>query len=335
MKEFPTRFPTEGVPRFGRLQTSVSSTLPLNIDFTALEDGALPSPLVGSTWSIVGGKAVNTPSKSSDIVANGSMETGNPPTGWAVQGTPTIYEQSAAQAYDGVNSLHVVANAATQGGKQTITPIDGEFYDISVRRYRVSGTSQVVFTGAFATNLSSSGFTGTWAEFNATEAAASSSADIYLRMTGGAGESYFDAAKVRLLPKADIMALIDAQRADASVQGAWTITANYQAGVVARVDNASSPQNLIRCYHNRTNLIVRKLVNGVWSAPLLNTPATYAAGAKVRLDCSGVTVKAYYNDVQVGSDLTVSDASIVNNTLHGLLSSNAANLCASLAVSPL
>ncbi len=95
------------------------------------------------------------------------------------------------------------------------------------------------------------------------------------------------------------------------IEAAWTITARTQAGV-AIVDNPINPTCGIVCYHNGTSLVVDKFTTPTtWTNVLTPTAATYGAGRKVELHRNGSLVRAWYNDVQIGADLTVSDTNIL------------------------
>lgn len=113
--------------------------------------------------------------------------------------------------------------------------------------------------------------------------------------------------------------------ADCDLSVAVTRTAGTQAGLCARLDSAATPANFIIAYETGAGRVkVDKCVAGVYTN-IIDGAVTYAAGRVLRLVCSGNNVSVYYNGVQVGSTVTVSDAGIVSNTRHGLFSTYAAN----------
>jgi hypothetical protein len=112
---------------------------------------------------------------------------------------------------------------------------------------------------------------------------------------------------------------------------AWQ--AGTVAGVSARIDSASNPQNGIVAYLQEqassqsrfVNVVVDKIVGGTWSNVYRSSALTYVDGAQLELHLDGTTVNVWWNNTQYGGDLTVSNAGILNNKLHGLFASNPAN----------
>lgn len=48
--------------------------LPYLINFATLPDGALPNPWTGATWSISGGRLINTPTLNGELLTDGALE---------------------------------------------------------------------------------------------------------------------------------------------------------------------------------------------------------------------------------------------------------------------
>ena len=76
----------------------------------------------------------------SEIVYNGGMEVGTPPTGWIADSSPEVFERSAVRKHSGSYSLHVVDSTpslagAYQWGGFTV----GKSYKLSFWYYLVSG----------------------------------------------------------------------------------------------------------------------------------------------------------------------------------------------------
>ncbi len=100
----------------------------------------------------------------------------------------------------------------------------------------------------------------------------------------------------------------------------WTIVLGARAGVIACADSKTNPQNFVIATCDGTNVYASKCVGGSYTS-LFTLAATYVAGAAVEIRRLVGTDKfqIWYNGAQVGSDQTVSDAGIVNNTLWGWL----------------
>mgnify|MGYP002075566857 CR=1 FL=1 len=113
-------------------------SLPLNIDFNTLEDGPLPAPLTGTTWTVSGGRAVNTPTAGENVLTGGDMED-DPVTYWPATGTPATREKSDAQAHGGTYSLHLVTDGVNEGVSKNIAATPGRFYRFSSFLRRASG----------------------------------------------------------------------------------------------------------------------------------------------------------------------------------------------------
>ncbi len=76
----------------------------------------------------------------SELVTNGGMETGNPPTSWSATETPETFERSAVQKHSGTYSARVVESTGSYGGFcQPISKVAGRLYEASFWYYLVSG----------------------------------------------------------------------------------------------------------------------------------------------------------------------------------------------------
>jgi len=97
-----------------------------------------------------------------------------------------------------------------------------------------------------------------------------------------------------------------------------TLDAAKMGGVAACWDSASSPANGVVAYYNRTDakVYLDKYVAGVLTNQFA-TAATYSAGATLTLRRVGNVFYVEYNNVAIGN-ATISDAGIINNTLHGV-----------------
>lgn len=104
-----------------------------------------------------------------------------------------------------------------------------------------------------------------------------------------------------------------------------------QVGIAVNIDSPSNPQNMVICYTDGTKIYLDKLVGGTWTN-VLNSAITYAAGKKIKITKSGTTYKVFYGGAQVGEDQAISDAGVVNNTLHMQFSSYERNRFGSFMV---
>ncbi len=111
------------------------------------------------------------------------------------------------------------------------------------------------------------------------------------------------------------------------------------AGLVLCLDDKDSPANFIQIYYNRplSKIEAWKCVAGSYTN-LINTTATYSAGAQLRaiLDYDStedeLKLKVYYNGALIDSEQTIDNAGIAGNTRHGIMSTSTEAACGMLAV---
>ncbi len=79
-----------------------------------------------------------------EIIANGIMEIGNPPTGWDPINTPETFEQSTLHTHSGSYSLHLVDTVGDNASaQQALSKTAGRQYALSVWYYLISGQFKV------------------------------------------------------------------------------------------------------------------------------------------------------------------------------------------------
>ncbi len=134
----------------------------------------------------------------------------------------------------------------------------------------------------------------------------------------------------------DDLSLVEMTTAELIASRAWgasptltaqvgaTIPVGVMGGLVVDLDSPSNPQNYVFCIAQRSLWYQAfKVVAGV--PTLLFTASIfspYADGRIIKIAKSGTTYKFYYNNVQVGTDQTISDAAIINNTHHGMFATH-------------
>lgn len=311
----------------GNEDSATTADLVLTFTFSEYADGALPAGLAGATWAISGGKAINTPSLGSELLTNGNMETGSPPTGWSTTGAITSV---ADERTGGAGSTSLNLNNNGTIGRivyQTQTSANHKWHVFNAWGKGISGKRLAIniSNGAFtALNDSGRAAYADWA--NLIISARSNSTSTMALMGGdtssGTDECRMDDASLKAVDDAALFATLDAGFADATCRANGITQAQYtQFGVVLNLDSASSPANFVVGYYHRGQGKVRldKCVAGVYTN-LVDVTTTYVAGSEVKVVKSGTTYQIFYNDVQKGTDQTISDAGIVDNTMHGLFS---------------
>lgn len=296
-------------------------------DFSTFSDGSLPSPFVGSTWTIATGAALNTPTEGSNIAIYGDGET---EVGWATYGgAPSTSERSTEQVHGGTYSRKIITDAAGKGlysgVSEAITA--GRFYKESGYLYVSSGaaTLNAPFYGTFLSIGSHNA--ASWKQITATGRASGTPNNYFATAsTGGGAAWYIDDVTIKQLT--NLMALIRSSFSLAKAKATFTIAIGENGGVVLCADTNLNPTSYVVGYVQRlvsgTNFITEKFVAGTFTV-VASTAITYSAGAPVELrHISANTFQTWYNNVQVGTDITISDAQIISNKCHGLFSGGGA-----------
>jgi hypothetical protein len=110
---------------------------------------------------------------------------------------------------------------------------------------------------------------------------------------------------------------------DLVVRGAVTndgTLQNYSTGVFCCLDSMSNPQNYVYAVVDKLSNLDAKLVKVVNGTPtvLIAADIAYVAGGLITIERVGNVFQLWYNGVQVGTNQTISDATIVNNSIHGI-----------------
>ena len=145
------------------------------------------------------------------------------------------------------------------------------------------------------------------------------SLNVYFRRYSGATNVTIDNLLIKPLTLSSLIAMRNYGTPNIASFGAPVVVpAGYQNGVIGW----ATPDYLngIWAYHNRTNILLEKCVNGVYTT-LINTAAAYADNRLPTIvRVNPTTYQVWYNGVQVEANQTISDAGIINNTWFSLFS---------------
>ena len=302
---------------FIKIPTSTWLPTPLAYDtFTATgsattetvgPDGQTTPALSWTGGTKSGGKMSIIPALGSELVINGGFDSDTSwikGSGWTISGG--------------------VANYSNLNGNLTQTlPLSvGTWYLTSVSK--VSGLSgePEVFTGGSYLGSLSNGVTKT-------AVGRASSTDIIIASYTWSNAGSIDNVSVKPIALSSLFSTVPSSDADVIADTNVTLTAGTQAGLVLNLDSTSSPANFVIAYHDGTSIFLDKNVGGTYTN-LIKTAVTYVPGATLRVityhsDANTLKVRVYYNNALVGSEQTITDASIINNTNHGLFSTYAGN----------
>lgn len=274
-----------------------------------------------TTWRTASGRVLNTPTVGSDTVTNGSFT--SDVTGWTASSS-TLTSETGGQSG---NCLQILNSSATQGhAYQAQTTVLGTWYRQSF--YQKNGTTTGIFrvgTTALGSDVAAGGTLNnasfgtqtilSWRALATTIYTRFSTSTLVLSDT-----TLFDEIVVTPLTTAEIFRSLTASTANvlAGVE-MFGFAAGTQSGLALNLDSASNPQNFVIVYHNGSSVVVDKCVAGTYTS-LATTAAAYSSGARLMVRKSGTAYRIYYNNALIGSELTISDAGIISNTLHGLFS---------------
>lgn len=277
-------------------------------DFGAVQGGIMSfgGPWYAPTWSYnpATGIWTNTPTLGAELVTDGDMEAAGV-AAWSLTGTATI-SKNAVTPISGLQDLNIVCLADFDGCSQSITGPRYQWYKCSFIGRKNSGAGfGRVQTGAvggqqmFNSALDITALTNNSASF------------IFVPMTGAlnilavsgrtaAVNFNVDNLSVKQLSGPTLFAARNfGQQVPFAVNA--TFAAGYCAGVVARLDNPANPLNYVLCWHDRINLHLDMVINGVVTS-LVNAAAAYVAGAKIAIVWNDAnTAQAKYNEVNIGA----------------------------------
>lgn len=291
------------------------------------------------------------PTLGAELLINGGFENGNPPESWepySVGNATLSTEDGSRPGSDGARVLRVTmpSSANTTASAKQVLPaiaagtwvrLDGWGNNINcdVGVYlSFSGFTPAAFP-AFAPSAAENAVVG-WRRTYACTVRATGAAATFVpairdnqKRIGSA--ALFDDLSARPITLASTMLTENTPSADVDFSALTTWLYPVSAhGLVARVDSDTDPRNFIVAYMCVGSALARKIiidkcVNGVYTNLYsANQPLTEPL-KELRLACVGTSVALYFNGTQVGSTLTVADASIVDNTRHGLFSTHESN----------
>jgi hypothetical protein len=288
-------------------------------DLFARADGDPGEPWHSSaSWAIVGGKLVCTPTYGGEKIVNGGFD------------ADTDWDHPAGSSISG-GLLKYAAVAAYGGAKTTVNPgwsknkwykFEWDIANWSVGTCGIGdGVDYPVSVGYGSTGDGHRRFV--MPELNN---------PLYLRLvTGVIGTYDWDNLSMMEIDLASMLLGMTPSVPNVRIMSYWSVAVGRPAGVCLNLDDEDNPQNLVVGYHDRLLAGLYKCVGGVWTS-LIKTFVTYVDGAAIEVRKSGTTYQLFYNGTQVGTNQTIADVGIINNSLHGLFSSDAGNQCSGFGI---
>jgi len=307
--------------------------VPYTIDFTELSDGALPPGLTGATWAISSGAAINTPTLGNELILDGDIETAIAGK-WYDNGTATTFEQSSEQAHSGTYSLKTISDALNEGPRQVLSVAQWNWYSIQGWVWLTSGSFRLGDqNGRIVNPPNVDAPTGEWGKWIQTGWAAVAG-NIYAGALSRTAVSqfYIDDFSWKQITVPATMAASLPHSQTSNVIASITATIAPYAWIGLWICQDEAKTNGIMALSNGVQAALLKMVDGTLSQVIVPTAAAIGAGLEVRK--SGSTVKLFSNSIQVGTDQTISDTSIIGNTIHGPMNTHPDNKLLTLSVLP-
>lgn len=316
------------------------SLLPYQANFAALPDGSLPAVFTGGTWTIVGGVVINTLGMATNRLTDGGYENWTTPTNltsWteSLAGT-SIVTEDLVEMRSGSKCARYDVDASNSLVTATQVPAaiaigDWVLGRVWMKSSAASGKSANLRLNAWLNEDNNHPLTNVYAEYlGSSLTRVTAGANFGARQSSAASSSiYVDDASFYILDKTAVHATADFGQADVTVKANWTCIPGALAGVIMNLDSTSNPLNYVVLVVDASQgqTFLWKVINGVPATTVQLGAITYVAGAAVELRKSGTTYQVYYNSIKVGTDQTISDAGIISNTRHGMLSVYSGNQC--------
>lgn len=320
---FPSQLPFGGG---GLIRQSVYS-----LDFSNMPNGSLPVNWYAPSWAISGGKVINTPDAGSELLTNGNMETGNPPTGWTAGGTATLSGAADERTGGaGVQSLNVVRGGSASESVAVKSTSGGQIGWYRGEAWVKNLTADLLYMINPMWSASSTALT--WAKLVTTRLITpAGSITATMRMVGASTEEgRYDDVSIKKITVADLFATLDQGLSDFNMvlPAMPDLAQGTQAGAVVCLDNAASPAGYVAVFYSNnqavpsTTIDVVSFFGGTYTT-LSSSSVSYGASKYISLKKTGDQLTVFYGSAdfgtQIGSVVTI-PAGLKNNTRHGLFS---------------
>ncbi len=287
---------------------------------SGLGSGGSSIVMSGTTWSVSAGKGINTPATGSEILQNAGFEgtyTGGIAPNWSAYQTPTTTTQETSTIHSGSSAQRFTGNSVEDGITQSVSlTTAGNWYTTSIWFYGITGTFgfEVFETSSLAVFASTVSATkNAWTKLTLTFRRANTGGNTH-RFVGynAAGESIIDDASIKQLTFSSLLSLHTSSTADVFSGIDITVVSGTQVGLALNWDSSSNPQNGVLVYFDGTNCKIDKCVAGMWT----NVLSSAATVSRLIVGKIASSYRVYTPTALIGS-VTIADAGIINNTLHG------------------
>ena len=301
-----------------------------------------------NTWAVAGGAVSNTPSVGAELVTNGNMETGDPPSSWA-SGASGVLDGVADERTggSGTQSMSVVNGAVSAGRcQQSFPQPSGTWILFSGWGRRAVGINNPVLrvrntnggTIAYAITLATTTswtfgvmtarlLTGT--SFLGVEASSSTASDEFR-----ADDVSGTALTLSTLFRSLLLSTPDVYRRARVV----SLTAGTQAGIVIRLDSAATPTQGIIVYFDGAGNIGCEEFTGTTTYTALFTAVVkaFTASDSLIVHAMGTAIRIYHETAAgVQTLIGTGTTTVTTGNLHGIFSTFSGNTLDNLVTYPI
>jgi hypothetical protein len=275
----------------------------------------------GSTWSVSEGKMKNTPTVGATLWDTGADTFESGIYGWVQYGNNTVENDNGKLKITYVDNASGAYNSLVEAGDLTAPLTIGQWYkltaDMMTARTGQGDTFQIM-DGSIILNMAWV-TSNTMTPYNISFRTLSANGGrVYPSAMATGDVFYIDNISLKPLTLSELVNTVQTSTQDV-IATINTPTLRYNGawgGVALNVDSATNPQNMVIGITNTYMARLTKMVNGVWTE-VISGDITWVPNAELRVIKDGTTYRLYYNNALVGT-ATISDASIINNTRHGL-----------------
>jgi hypothetical protein len=272
-------------------------------------DGALSGwDYTNSAWTVASNRAIATPTLGAELFANGTFAADTnwtKGTGWTIgSGVATHASGTASNITQAVLSV-------------------GSWYRYSWDYSKTSGLNFAAYFGLNSTSLGQGPNRTASGSYIDTGRCFSTTAGGVRAQNTAVGT--LDNFSGKQITASDMLASKSFTSISVTTTASVLVSAGKQVGIVTNLDSASSPANYIMFYLDGTNAILEKCVGGTYTT--IATTALAVTGEnslQVVTTRSGgnLLIDTLCNGAVVGTQQTITDAGIIDNTRHGIIASD-------------
>ncbi len=296
-------------------------------DFRKMADGALVGfDYTNSSQAVVSGKLKATPTYGAELFSNGDFA------------TDTVWNKGAGYVISGGVAQHTGSTTGnlTQSVALSLNSWARIGFDLS---NNLTGGNLFSYTGVNGSEFFSACPDGSYAVV-----ARITSTTVAGFRASGSDASIIDNASCKVPVLSDLFTTKDYGYRSYTGQVHGKMKNGSPFGIVSHLDSYTNPQNFIIAYYQGRRLIVDKCVNGTYTTLVSLTFGTafhlqpFSVYLSAQRTTAGLTVFCNFSNgggaqtITGNTSVTITDATIIDNTRHGIFNSDNLNEIYSLTM---